>query len=648
MSAMDKRDYDPTRDPLEQVQAMDGAQELFVPVHGHILLYPEEIAIIDHPSFQRLRRVRQLGLAHMVFPGATHTRFEHSVGAVHVAQLIISHVNHNFRKKEPAPKQLLYGGITMETARLIRLGALLHDIGHLPYGHTLEDELQHLRPHDGAERMAAVADRKHKQYELIGREGISDARNHTDGWSLRELVDHLYGPTVQAFGLEITAFDLLIHIVSKRPKDKEALTKWNNQANLIEQAFDLAVCRDVVGNTICADFLDYLYRDWHHLGKPLYLDKRLYEYMEVRIQRPEEGEPTSRTRFVINVGANAQKVRHDALTDILELLNARYKLAETVLFHRTKLALTGLLDRCLLETARLFKIAGLPATEHQKALEGLLLESSDDGLVGVMKKLGTGGQHRSVLQQAKKKEKETLQKVSSPTSGLYSEPLVSGDLQEQSELIEALINRLEGREVYRLAYKLKISDLTGPHNPKNPKLVKLLTMYRDPQNRLDFLRGLEALCSLPVGSLVMYCPPDARMNAKIAEVNLLVGGAILPFDRYEEDSGESGLTRGALKAQVQRFYELWSAHVFVERSCWSLMSKVVRRHLQSVIKCFFFQDQDDPGVDLKVIRSEVQISVAKIGEQDLIAARGRYGNPLPVENHEGFQFPSGLPFAIDK
>ena len=70
MSAMDKRDYDPTRDPLEQVQAMDGAQELFVPVHGHILLYPEEIAIIDHPSFQRLRRVRQLGLAHSSLSGA--------------------------------------------------------------------------------------------------------------------------------------------------------------------------------------------------------------------------------------------------------------------------------------------------------------------------------------------------------------------------------------------------------------------------------------------------------------------------------------------------------------------------------------------------------------------------------------------------
>src|SRR5208337_2922119 len=130
---MEKSSHDPKVDHPRQLRAMDAAQELFVPVHGHIVLYPEEIAIINHPTFQRLRRVRQLGLAHMVFPGATHTRFEHSVGAVHVAQMIIDHVNWNFRK---SLETLLsgpwkYGGVNYPTARFIRLGALLHDIGHL-------------------------------------------------------------------------------------------------------------------------------------------------------------------------------------------------------------------------------------------------------------------------------------------------------------------------------------------------------------------------------------------------------------------------------------------------------------------------------------------------------------------------------------
>src|SRR5439155_25020893 len=80
-------------------------QELFLPIHGHVELYREELAIIDHPAFQRLRRVKQLGLAHMVFPGVTHTRFEHSIGAVHTAQLIIEHVNENYNTAESNHRQ---------------------------------------------------------------------------------------------------------------------------------------------------------------------------------------------------------------------------------------------------------------------------------------------------------------------------------------------------------------------------------------------------------------------------------------------------------------------------------------------------------------------------------------------------------------
>jgi uncharacterized protein len=125
-------------------------QELFVPVHGLVKLYPEELAIVDHPTFQRLRRVRQLGFAHMVFPGGIHTRLEHSIGAVHVAQAIVEHVKTNFdESSESQMGDWQIAEIAQNVGRLIRRGALLHDIGHVPFGHTLEDELNHLRPHDG-------------------------------------------------------------------------------------------------------------------------------------------------------------------------------------------------------------------------------------------------------------------------------------------------------------------------------------------------------------------------------------------------------------------------------------------------------------------------------------------------------------------
>jgi HD superfamily phosphohydrolase len=160
-------------------------QELFLPIHGHVSLRPQEIAIIDHPAFQRLRRVRQLGFAHCVFPGAVHTRFEHSIGAVHVAQTIVRHVNENFEfsSSQTGAGEWRIANINSEVTDLIRLGALLHDIGHLPFGHTLEDELHHLRSHDGPERLLLIGNKKHPHYRLD--KSIGSFREPAGGWSLK-------------------------------------------------------------------------------------------------------------------------------------------------------------------------------------------------------------------------------------------------------------------------------------------------------------------------------------------------------------------------------------------------------------------------------------------------------------------------------
>ncbi|MEE4198649.1 MAG: HD domain-containing protein [Bacteroidales bacterium] len=97
------------------------------PVYGFINI-PSGIAfeIIEHPYFQRLRRIKQLGLTDLVYPGAVHTRFQHTLGAVHLLESaidIIRSKGHNISPKE-------------ETA--VTLAILLHDIGHGPFSHTLE------------------------------------------------------------------------------------------------------------------------------------------------------------------------------------------------------------------------------------------------------------------------------------------------------------------------------------------------------------------------------------------------------------------------------------------------------------------------------------------------------------------------------
>jgi hypothetical protein len=99
--------------------------EIKDPVHGYVYITQAEKEIIDSYPFQRLRRLRQLAGAEMVYPGANHTRFEHSIGVMHLAGLLM---------KNPNLSQLL----TEDEAQMIRIAALLHDVGHGPFSHIFE------------------------------------------------------------------------------------------------------------------------------------------------------------------------------------------------------------------------------------------------------------------------------------------------------------------------------------------------------------------------------------------------------------------------------------------------------------------------------------------------------------------------------
>lgn len=107
---------------------------LRIPVWGHIPLSRPARRIIEHRSFVRLQRIRQLGLVYYVFPGATHTRFEHSVGTYHLSNLILQRLvlNPANWRDSSTPK------ITPEDARLFLAASLLHDIGHYPFAHLVD------------------------------------------------------------------------------------------------------------------------------------------------------------------------------------------------------------------------------------------------------------------------------------------------------------------------------------------------------------------------------------------------------------------------------------------------------------------------------------------------------------------------------
>jgi HD superfamily phosphohydrolase len=103
------------------------------PIHGFIKLTEEEVRLIDgEPLIQRLRYVKQLGFVYLVYPTATHTRFDHSLGVLHVATLLGTRIM----------QQL--GNVDEDLLRHIRVAALLHDIGHLPFSHSFEILTKHL------------------------------------------------------------------------------------------------------------------------------------------------------------------------------------------------------------------------------------------------------------------------------------------------------------------------------------------------------------------------------------------------------------------------------------------------------------------------------------------------------------------------
>jgi uncharacterized protein len=100
------------------------------PVYGFISIKSELLFdIISHPWFQRLRHIKQLGLTELVYPGAMHTRFQHALGAMHLMGIVLD----NLRNKGVE--------ISEEEYESSQLAILLHDIGHGPFSHTLEDIL---------------------------------------------------------------------------------------------------------------------------------------------------------------------------------------------------------------------------------------------------------------------------------------------------------------------------------------------------------------------------------------------------------------------------------------------------------------------------------------------------------------------------
>lgn len=504
-------------------------QELFIPVFGFVWLYPEEIRILDHPAVQRLGRINQLGLSYLVYRGATHRRLEHSIGTVYIAQRMINAVQHNADK---ALKRNQRCGVSIQQPseeRFIRLGALLHDVGHVASGHTIEDQMCLICKHDSDERLNKL---------------FNDTKGlwiDKDGLSLGQLIDREFQKYLPKDLAEkgISPSEIVRFLIRKCPKPEE--DAFLTKQKIVEESSEirLNICRDIIGNTICADILDYLHRDWYHIGKYRTFDDRILQYMEIC---PEEQSistknpiPKNADQFVVCLG-KSPKIRTDAVSQILELLEWRYQLAETVLFHRTKLAAEAMLERALFD---------LWGTDSEIAEEALL-RIGDDEFFRVCRELVE-----------KEKGKDSI----------------------SVKLLYALEKRQFFTSLCTLSYYDLVPDrrrmIQDQYSPRAESPSVPVT------NRNRILRVLENDFSLTPGSLAMFCP-SGSMQAKVADVVIKVGDKVSKFSEYEEKN-ENLLSAGHLAAQISRFKRLWRVHFFINRAEKKRIGPMIEQLLQDAV-----------------------------------------------------------------
>ena len=167
--------------------------EIRDPIHGLIELSEKELDIINTKVFQRLRRIRQLAMAFLVYPGTLHTRFDHSIGVMHIAGRICNRL-----------KQC--GEITDKECTHVRIAALLHDIGHGPFSHVSEYLLEQYVPNQTSEQ--SNREKIHERVTVDIVHSDSEIRKVLTTEERNFVVEMIEGKTTRDFRRDIISSDL--------------------------------------------------------------------------------------------------------------------------------------------------------------------------------------------------------------------------------------------------------------------------------------------------------------------------------------------------------------------------------------------------------------------------------------------------------
>lgn len=325
------------------------------PIHGAIRLTETEMRIVDQPLFRRLHRIRQNGLLYLVFPSASHSRFEHSLGTTSVADAMLQALYSNGRvgaRKEPAAVVALedasngqavdLNGIPPETTetlfRLTRIAALVHDLGHGPFSHHFEAF---------GPLVAEIADLCHADNELsylLPILAMEDEDNRKNPRVKHEILSCLlFAEIARELELERTDSRVVAAVILGRPE----ICPLENLRRLIP------VMNDIVASAPAdADRMDYVERDSRSVGVSYGLFDR------DRLLK-------SLLPYVDDDGSVRLGIKKSGARAVENFIQARFELYVQVYYHKTNLAVQFMLD----------EIAALAAAETKSVFDWSSMDS---------------------------------------------------------------------------------------------------------------------------------------------------------------------------------------------------------------------------------------------------------------------------------
>ncbi len=410
-------------------------------VHGDILVEPEDLLLLDTPQVQRLRWVKQLGSAFHVYPGAQHSRFEHSLGTYHVARRMIESIRKNHRRDKASCRDL-----TAREAAIVRKVALLHDVTHIPHGHAVEDQGGLFPRHDVPALLREEVSRS-ELGKILRRQRM-----------LEPVADHLTESSADA---------------SDRP-------------------YLSLIANGPVG----ADMLDYLRRDAYFTGLRTDYDDRIFDHIKI--------DPASGVVYVDLVKHNMD--REDILTEIMNLLRARYVSSERIYYHHAKLASDALVTRAM-------EIAILGGLKREE-----ISETTDSTMLSLLRSRKFPGH-----------------------------PMGEAEARRS---IGKLLDRYRDRRLLKRCFVFS--------RPGNPRLQGALvkTFFGSQKERLTIEKEIAGAMDYDPAEVIVYCPRKEMQLKEAAVPVLRAGRGIRPLSAYQKEFP-------ALEQLVEAYRNLWKLHVFV-------------------------------------------------------------------------------------